>query len=169
LAQILFFKSNIQLTKQNMKKIVTLATAIALVAIPAVSQIPAFVNDNATAIYSSVPTQNETIKWAKVLHDFGTVTMGPTADATFKFTNNGTTPIVIKSANPSCGCTTPTFTKTPVMPGESGEVKASYGTEGRPGYFQKTVTVTFDNGLTTTLTIQGTVSTDTPVKKDELK
>jgi hypothetical protein len=147
-----------------MKKIVTLATALVIVMIPAVSQI----SNNAVASFAT-PAQQETIKWTKISHDFGTVPMGPTADVVFKFTNNGTTPVVIKTANPSCGCTTPTFTKTPVMPGETGEVKASYGTEGRPGYFQKTVTVTFDNGTSTTLTIQGTVSTDTPVKKDELK
>lgn len=150
-----------------MKKIVTLAASALLIAIPAISQLPSYVVNEESAI--STVYQTETIKWAKTTHEFGTVQMGPAADATFKFTNNGPVPVVIKTANPSCGCTTPTYTKTPVMPGETGEVKASYGTEGRPGYFQKTVTVTFDNGTVTTLTIQGTVSTDTPVKKDELK
>jgi hypothetical protein len=56
------------------------------------------------------------------------------------------------------------------MPGETGEVKASYGTEGRPGYFQKSVKVTFDNGDVTDLTISGTVTTDTNKEtKPELK
>jgi hypothetical protein len=56
------------------------------------------------------------------------------------------------------------------MPGEEGEVKASYGTEGRPGYFQKSVKVTFDNGEVTNLTISGTVSSDTGKSdKKELK
>jgi hypothetical protein len=152
-----------------MKKIVTLATAIVLVAIPAVAQLPTSIASSETVAFYASSVQTEPIKWSKTTHDFGNIPEGPAADVVFKFTNNGATPIVIKTANPSCGCTTPTFTKTPVMPGESGEVKASYGTAGRPGYFQKTVTVTFDNGTTTTLTIQGTVSTDTPVKKDELK
>jgi hypothetical protein len=149
-----------------MKKIVTLAAAVAICMIPAVAQLPT--SANGTVNYST-PAQTETIKWSKTTHDFGTVPMGPTADVVFKFTNNGATPVVIKTANPSCGCTTPTYTKTPIMPGETGEVKASYGTEGRPGYFQKTVNVSFDNGTNTTLTIQGTVSTDTQIKKDELK
>lgn len=148
-----------------MKKIVTLVAAVVIAAMPVVAQIPAKVN----SIGTTAVAQNESIKWSKTSHDFGNIAQGPAAEVTFKFTNNGAVPVVIKTANPSCGCTTPTFTKTPVMPGETGEVKASYGTDGRPGYFQKTVTVTFDNGVVTTLTIQGTVSTDTPQKKDELK
>jgi hypothetical protein len=56
------------------------------------------------------------------------------------------------------------------MPGESGEVKASYGTEGRPGYFSKSVKVTFDNGSTTDLAISGTVATEPEMPKTpELK
>jgi len=87
--------------------------------------------------------------------------MGPAAEVVFKFKNNSNAPVVVTDAHPSCGCTTPTWTKTPVMPGESGEVKASYGTDGRPGYFQKSVKVTFDNGTVTDLLISGTVVTDT--------
>ncbi|MCC7298030.1 MAG: DUF1573 domain-containing protein [Bacteroidia bacterium] len=152
-----------------MKKIVTLATAVLLTALPAISQIPAAQTET-TVVAVTPDFQTETVKWSKTANDFGTVPMGPAAEVTFKFTNNGTAPIVIKSANASCGCTTPTYTKTPVMPGESGEVKASYGTEGRPGYFQKTVTVTFDNGVSQVLTIQGTVATETaPANKNELK
>jgi len=96
--------------------------------------------------------------------------MGPAAEITFKFKNNTTAPLVITDAHPSCGCTTPTWTKTPVMPGESGEVKASYGTEGRAGYFSKSVKVTFDNGSTTDLVISGTVVTEaTPAPANEIK
>ena len=152
-----------------MKKIVTLATADLIASVPAISQLPEVRFEKGSISVASV-LQAETIKWNKTSHDFGTVKEGPAAEVTFKFTNNTGAPIVIKSANPSCGCTTPTFTKTPVMPGETGEVKASYGTEGRPGYFQKTVTVNFDNGSSTVLTITGTVATETqPANKNELK
>lgn len=105
--------------------------------------------------------QDEPIKWNIKAHDFGTIKMGPAAEVTFKFKNNSNAPVVVTDAHPSCGCTTPTWTKTPVMPGETGEVKASYGTDGRPGYFQKSVKVTFDNGSVTDLLISGTVVTDT--------
>lgn len=100
----------------------------------------------------------ETIKWEKTSHDFGTVKMGPAAVAKFKFTNTGTTPVTIQTAQASCGCTTPSYTNTPVAPGQSGEVTASYGTDGRPGSFTKSVTVTFINGVSQVLTISGNVS-----------
>lgn len=152
-----------------MKKIVTLAAAIIITALPVVSQLPSDEFKNGQVVFNSA-YQNETIKWSKTSHDFGNIPMGPAAEVTFKFTNNTGAPLVIKTANPSCGCTTPTYTKTPVMPGETGDVKASYGTEGRPGYFQKTVTVTFDNGASQVLTIQGTVASEAkPAQKDELK
>ena len=110
------------------------------------------------------------IKWELKAHDFGNLEMGPPADVIFKFTNTSKAPVVITGARPSCGCTTPSWTKTPIMPGEVGEVKASYGTDGRPGYFQKTIKVTFDNGDETDLAISGTVNTDTnKSNKQELK
>jgi hypothetical protein len=116
-----------------------------------------------TASAQKESNQNESsaVKWEQKAHDFGNLEMGPPADVVFKFRNMGKAPVVITGAKPSCGCTTPSWTKTPIMPGQTGEVKASYGTEGRPGYFQKTVKVTFDNGDATDLTISGTVNTDT--------
>lgn len=150
-----------------MKRMITLASAVVICSVIAFAQPTASTSNVKPA---TAADQTETIKWSKTTHDFGTVKMGPKAEVSFKFTNNSNVPVTIKSANASCGCTTPSYTNTPVMPGETGEVKASYGTEGRPGYFQKTVTVTFDNGVVTTLTIMGTVSTDTPANKDnELK
>lgn len=147
-----------------MKKIFTFGAAAMLTAFFAFAHFSAN-----TAVTSPVTVKADAIKWNKTAHDFGTVPMGPAAEVTFKFTNNGAAPLVIKSAQASCGCTTPSYTKAPVMPGETGEVKASYGTEGRPGFFSKTVTVTFDNGSSQVLSISGTVATDTGNKGTELK
>jgi hypothetical protein len=130
--------------KIDMKKVITLA----------------FAAISATAFLFAGTLQDTTIKWNKTAHDFGTIKMGPPAEATFTFTNNGKTPVTVTAAQPSCGCTTPTYTKTPVAPGKTGEIKASYGTQDRPGFFQKSVTVTFDNGTTATLNITGTVVTE---------
>ncbi|MDA0685607.1 MAG: DUF1573 domain-containing protein [Bacteroidetes bacterium] len=104
----------------------------------------------------------EPIKWTTKSHDFGTIKMGPKAETTFAFTNTSTVPVVITQAKPSCGCTTPSYTSTPIMPGETGEIKASYGTEGRPGQFDKTITVTFDAfpDKPVVLSIHGNVTTE---------
>ena len=143
----------------NMKKIFTFSAA-AMIAFTMVSAVGMDSRMKMNAKDKAVVYQAETVKWNKTTHNFGTISMGPKADVIFKFTNTGNTPITIKSANPSCGCTISDFTRTPVLPGEKGEVKASYTTEGHPGNFQKTINVVFDNGTTQTLTIEGIVSTE---------
>lgn len=82
------------------------------------------------------------IKFEVMSHDFGTVqeTDGDVS-CVFKFTNEGDTPLIITRAQASCGCTSPEFTKKPVRPGESGEVKVTYHAKGRPGPFDKSVYV----------------------------
>jgi Protein of unknown function (DUF1573) len=82
------------------------------------------------------------ITFKKVTHDFGKVKEGEKAVYTYEFTNTGDAPIVISNAQPSCGCTTPSWTKTPVLPGKTGTVTASFDSAGKPGAFNKNVTVT---------------------------
>jgi len=66
----------------------------------------------------------------------------PVRNCTFNFVNTGTAPLIIHQALASCGCTVPTFTKTPIKPGEKGQVDVTYNGKGKfPGHFQKTITV----------------------------
>ena len=89
-------------------------------------------------------------------HDFGVVPEGPNAEYEFEFKNTGKEPIVIQQVHASCGCTTPSYSKDPVLPGKTGKVKASYSTQGRPNAFTKTITVMSNVGVKT-LTIKGSV------------
>ncbi len=89
-------------------------------------------------------------------HDFGTIPEGPAAEYEFKFKNTGSEPIVITKVHASCGCTTPSYSKEPVKPGETGTVKAVYNTQGRPTPFNKSITVVSNAG-TKVLVIKGTV------------
>ncbi|MCC2545322.1 DUF1573 domain-containing protein [Hymenobacter sp. BT175] len=98
------------------------------------------------------------MKFEKELHDFKDVPEGTMATYEFRFKNMGNQPIVISNVQASCGCTTPDWTKTPVLPGKTGIVKAMYSSAGRPGVFNKTVTVTSNAGNpTTVLSIKGNV------------
>ena len=90
------------------------------------------------------------------VHDFGTLPEGPAADYEFVFTNTGKEPLVLDRVQASCGCTTPSYSKEPVMPGKTGTIKASYNTQGRPGPFTKSITA-FTNQGTKVITIKGTV------------
>ena len=99
------------------------------------------------------------LKFKQEKHDFGTITEGTVATYSFEFTNTGKTPVVISNVQPSCGCTTPDWTREPIMPGKTGKVTAAYNSAGRPGNFNKTVTV-INNGQVSqiVLAIQGSVA-----------
>lgn len=84
------------------------------------------------------------IKWENPEHDFGTINEGDKVEHVYKFTNTGNADLVISNVKASCGCTVPSYTETPVKPGESGEVKATFDSSGKPGQQQKTITVTLN-------------------------
>jgi hypothetical protein len=82
-----------------------------------------------------------TIKVLEETHDFGEVVEGKMASYEFQFTNAGDQPLIINNVQPSCGCTSPHWTKEPIMPGKTGTIKAIYNSAGRPGVFNKSLTV----------------------------
>lgn len=82
------------------------------------------------------------IQFEDTEHDFGTIKEGDQVEYTFKFKNTGEAPLIIQSAQPSCGCTVPSYTKEPIKPGESGIVHAKFDSNGKPNIQNKTITVT---------------------------
>lgn len=83
-----------------------------------------------------------TFQFEKTEHDFGTITEGDVVEYTYKFTNNGEAPLIIQSAQGSCGCTVPEWSKDPIPVGGTGYVKAKFDSNGKPNIQNKTVTVT---------------------------
>ncbi|MEE3483506.1 MAG: DUF1573 domain-containing protein [Bacteroidales bacterium] len=66
--------------------------------------------------------------------------LGETSEHVFVFKNEGTAPLIVTNAVPSCGCVTPTFTKIPVAPGDTGSIHVYY--EGKmSGIFHKTIKI----------------------------
>jgi len=115
------------------------------------------VADPAISAKAEEVAANTTIKFTKgETHDFGTLQEGDAAEAEFEFKNTGKEPLIIQNVHPSCGCTVPSWSKEAVAPGKKGVIKASYGTKGRVGAFNKNITVTSTAG-TTTLWIKGNV------------
>ena len=99
------------------------------------------------------------VKFNKIVHDYGSIKEEvEVAVSDFELTNTGTSPLVIQRIVASCGCTSPTYTREPILPGKKGNVKVAYNTVYRPGNFRKSVRV-YTNVPDTvyTLTIQGNV------------
>ncbi len=118
-----------------------------------------------TAFYSAVNANAQAlIDFPETTYDFGEIEEGMVAEHEFVFTNSGDQPLIIMAVKASCGCTTPSWTKEPILPGESGHIRASYNSKNRPGGFHKSITI---NSNTTqpkqVLYIKGTA-----VKKSQL-
>ena len=91
------------------------------------------------------------IEFVESEFDFGVVKEGEVVEHVYEFTNTGTTPIILGRVSASCGCTTPSYTQTPILPGKQGEVKVSFNSDGQVGKQQKIVTVVSnaENNITT--------------------
>lgn len=74
-------------------------------------------------------------------HDFGKIAEGEKVGCIFKYTNTGTSDLIVTSASASCGCTVPKYDVKPIAPGGSGTMEVMFDATGRSGIQTKTVTV----------------------------
>ena len=87
--------------------------------------------------------QEPVITFEKTEHDFGKIhEEDGRVSVEFSFKNEGMSPLVLSNVRASCGCTTPKWSKEPIEPGQTGSITVTYNPNGRPGRFQKTVTIT---------------------------
>ena len=82
------------------------------------------------------------IAWLDTAKSFGKIIEGEKIPVTFRFKNTGEKPLVIIDTHASCGCTIVDKPQKPFAPGEEGEIKAIYNSEGHMGVQNKSITVT---------------------------
>lgn len=118
--------------------------------------IAGLVSTNAQVANETTPkTDGAKMLFRETTFDYGNITRNVPATHKFVFTNTGTAPLIINSANASCGCTVPEYTQEPIMPGKTGEIKVVYNA-ANPGTFVKSVTIRSNAGEIS-LTIRGNV------------
>lgn len=107
----------------------------------------------ATAQNPNAPT----IEFKTLEHNFNKLEHKGDASYFFEFKNTGKVPLILTSVNPSCGCTTPEWSKEPIAPGKTGKIKVTYNSQ-IVGVFTKLVYV-YSNATTSmvTLTIKGEI------------
>lgn len=94
-------------------------------------------------VFSLSVTAQPGIKFNNNRHDFGNVAEGSYPTWIFIFHNSGNQDLKLIDVKASCGCTSPQWSKDPIKPGDSGEVKVVFNTNGYAGRpFSKSVTVT---------------------------
>lgn len=118
----------------------------------ATNQIPAdLVNNPNTASGTSEKGSLPVIQFEETEHDFGRIIEGETVSFAFNFTNTGKSDLILAEVTSSCGCTVPSYPKTPIRPGESGTVKVAFSSKGRRGYQSKEIVVASNTQPNTTI------------------
>jgi len=82
----------------------------------------------------------QTISFDKTTFDYGNVKAGSDGHRFFTVKNTGDKPLILSEVKPSCGCTTPEWSKDPILPGKSAQIKVGYNT-GIKGPFNKLIEV----------------------------
>jgi hypothetical protein len=130
-------------------KISMLALTLGLMSFSAIEPINVLVSKS-IAIASSISWKSETI-------DVGEIPQNRPKKIDFEFKNTGKTAVIITNVQGSCGCTATDYTKTPILPGTTAKVTATYNAANL-GAFSKTVSVTTNAEVSPKiLTIKGTV------------
>jgi len=78
---------------------------------------------------------------AEASHDFGDVQANNKVETYVKFKNDGKSPLVIRDASATCGCTVPEFPTNPIPVGGTDSIKVQYTAGNMNGKQQKTVTL----------------------------
>ncbi|MGV4415364.1 DUF1573 domain-containing protein [Chryseobacterium sp. T1] len=82
----------------------------------------------------------QTISFDKTTLEYGDVKTGSDGHRFFTVKNTGTKPLILNDIKPQCGCTTPEWSKNPILPGKTGQIKVGYNTELK-GSFKKLIEV----------------------------
>jgi hypothetical protein len=98
------------------------------------------------------------IKFDRLVHDFGRINEGEKVKTVFRFTNTGKNPLIISNAQGSCGCTVAIWPQHPVKAGGTDEIVVAFDSHDKHGEVEKTVTVVANtNPASTVLTIKSTI------------
>ena len=118
-------------------------------------------NKQATAEQNDVPLENVDsneggigrMEFTESAYDFGQISEGEIVNHTFTFKNTGDHPVILAQVSASCGCTTPTYTSTPILPGKTGQIEVEFNSDGQVGQQQKIITIA-SNAESNIMTVQ---------------
>ncbi len=115
---------------------------------------------NAQPAINTTSTTNaqktDVLQLKETTHNFGKIPQGRPATYTFEISNTGTEPLRLENVQASCGCTTPEWSKEPIAPGATANIRVGYNAYAE-GIFTKTVTIIYRDHQTKVITITGEV------------
>ncbi len=110
-----------------MKKIMLAITAV-------------FVSATLFAQNATQKKAEDVVKFKELSYNFGKIKQNVAVTHEFGFFNTSDKPVIIESATPSCGCTTPVFPQAPVASGKADKITAGFNA-ATVGIFNKNIMV----------------------------
>ena len=95
---------------------------------------------SAVAVNAQEKKAEEIMKVNTEKHDFGKIKQSVPVTTFFEITNTSGQPLIIENVTAGCGCTTPEWSKEPVMAGGSTKIKVGYNAAAM-NHFEKDVFV----------------------------
>lgn len=108
------------------------------------------------SVVSAQTPEAEVLSMKESAFDFGTIPQGKPVYHFFEVTNAGKDPMVISNVQTSCGCTTPEWSKEPILPGATAKIKVGYNAAAE-GHFEKYITIMYNQNLSKQVKITGNV------------
>ena len=93
-----------------------------------------------SSLFAQQKKAEEVIKFKEMTYDFGKIKQGVPVTHDFVFLNISDAPVIIESATPSCGCTTPVKPEGAVAKGKDDKITAGFNAAAQ-GLFNKTITI----------------------------
>jgi len=91
-------------------------------------------------LFAQAKKADDVVKFKETAYDFGKIKQGTPVTHDFDFTNISSSPVIIESAVPSCGCTTPVKPEGAIAKGKDDKIKAGFNA-ANVGPFNKTITI----------------------------
>ena len=106
-----------------------------------------------------ISNKSASIEMDHLAFDFGTIVAGKRIAHSFSFINRGDAPLLLANVHAPCGCTVAKdWPKTPIEPGQGGEIIVEFNSTDRTGKQNKIVNVvTNSNPSTIELKLTGDV------------
>lgn len=103
------------------------------------------------------PPAEDALQIKETSFDFGKIAQGKPVYHIFEITNTGKTALKLDDVHATCGCTTPEWSRDPIAPGATAQIKVGYNAAAE-GNFEKPITITYNaNTQSKILTIKGIV------------
>lgn len=108
------------------------------------------------AVNPAITPRPEVLKLKETSYDFGKIAQGKPVTHIFEVVNTGKEPIALENVQASCGCTTPEWSRQPILPGATQQITVGYNA-ATEGPFEKSITVFYNKGQMQSIQIKGTV------------